>query len=59
MRKIAVYRSLISYLVPELQSFEDTKIKTKNADTKQGYQSKSIKIDQICDVTYIACRFDE
>ena len=29
MRKIAVYRSLISYLVPELQSFEDAKIKAK------------------------------
>ena len=24
------------YLVPELQSFEDTKIKAKTADTKQG-----------------------
>ena len=46
MRKIAVYRSLISYLVPELQSFEDTKIKTKSADTKQGNQWKSIKINQ-------------
>ena len=29
MRKIAVNRSLIPYIVPELQSFEDTKIKTK------------------------------
>ena len=29
MRKIAVYRFLISYLVPELQSFEDTKIVSK------------------------------
>ena len=56
MRKIAVYRSLISYLVPELQSFE---IKAKGANTKQGNQLKLIKIDQICDVTYIACRFDE
>ena len=43
MRKIVVYRSLKSYLVPELQSFEDTKIKAKSADTKQGNQSKSIK----------------
>ena len=59
MGKIAVYRSLISYLVPELQSFEDTKIKAKSADTHQGNQLKSIKIDQICHVTYIACRFDE
>ena len=46
MRKIAVYRSLISYLVPELQSFEDTKIKTKSADTEQGNQLKLIKINQ-------------
>ena len=46
MRKIAVYRSLISYLVPELQSFEDTKIKAKSANTKQENQLKSIKINQ-------------
>ena len=62
MSKISVYRSLISYLVPELQSFEDTKIMAKSADTKQGNQLKLMKIsqiDQICDVTYIACRFDE
>ena len=59
MSKIAVYWSLISYLVPELQSFEDTKITAKSADTKEGNQLKLIKIDQICDVTYIACRFDE
>ena len=38
MSKIAVYRSLTSYLVPELQSFEDTK--------KQGNQVKSIRINQ-------------
>ena len=59
MRKIAVYRSLISYLVPELQSFEGAKIKAKSVDTKQGNQLKLIEIDQICDVTYIACRFDQ
>ena len=46
MRKIAVYRSLISYLVLQLQSFEDTKIKAKSADTKQGNQLKLIKINQ-------------
>ena len=46
MRKIAVYRSLISYLVPELHGFEDTKIKAKSADTKQGNQLKLIKINQ-------------
>ena len=43
MRKIAVYRSLISYLDSELQSFEDTKIKAKSVDTKQGNQLKLIK----------------
>ena len=46
MKKIAVYRSMISYLVPELQSIEDTKIKAKSADTKQGNQLKLIKINQ-------------
>ena len=46
IRKIAVYRSLIPYLVPELQSFEDTEIKAKRADTKQGNQLKLIKINQ-------------
>ena len=46
MRKISVYRSLISYLVPELQSFEDTKINAKSADTKLGNQLKLIKINQ-------------
>ena len=46
MRKIAVYRSLIPYLVPELQGFEDTKIKAKSADTKQGNQLKLSKINQ-------------
>ena len=46
MSKIALDRSLISYLVPELKSFEDTKIKAKSADTKQGNQFKLIKINQ-------------
>ena len=46
MRKIAVYRSLISYLVPELQGFEDTEIKAKRADPKQRNQLKLIKINQ-------------
>ena len=36
MRKTAVYRSLISYLDPELQSFEGAKIKAQSVDTKQG-----------------------
>ena len=46
MSKIAVYLSLISYLVPELQSFEDTKITAKSSGTKQGNQLKLIKINQ-------------
>ena len=46
MRKTAVYRSLIFYLVPELQSFKDTKIKAKSVDTKQGNQLKLIKINK-------------
>ena len=46
MRKIAVYRSFILDLVPELQGFEDTKTKAKSADTKQGNQLKLIKINQ-------------
>ena len=46
MRKIAIYQSLISYLVPELQGFKDTKIQAKNADTKPGNQLKLIKINQ-------------
>ena len=62
IKKIGVYQSLISYLVLELQSFEDTKIKAQvRAPNKQinQNQSESIKLDQICDVTYIACRFYE
>ena len=39
MRNITVYRSLISYLVPELQGFEDTKIKAKSADTNKEINS--------------------
>ena len=46
MRKIAVYLSLISYLVSELQSFEDAKIKAESVDTKQGNQLKLIKINR-------------
>ena len=43
---------IFNYLVPALQSFEDIEIKAKTEDTKQGNQSESIEIDQICDVTY-------
>ena len=59
IRKIAIYRLLTSCLVSKLQSFEDIKIKAKIADTKQWSQLKSIKVDQICDITYNAGRFDE
>ena len=50
VRKISVYRFLISFLVPELLRFKDLKnyqkIGTKNARS----WIKSIKIDKICDV---------
>ena len=50
VRKIAVYRFLISFLVPELLRFKDLKnyqkIGTKNARS----WIKSIKIDKIRDV---------
>ena len=46
-RKIAVYRFLISFLVPELLMFKDLK-----SDQKNGMEVwvKSIKINKICDV---------
>ena len=44
--KIAVYRFLISFLVPELLIFKDLQNGTKNA--RSGI--KSIRIDKICDV---------
>ena len=46
MRNIPIHRSLTSYLVPESKSFEDTKLKAKSADMKQGNQLKLIKINQ-------------
>ena len=46
MKKIAVYRSLISDLISELQSFDDTNIKAKIAYMKQGNQLKLVKINQ-------------
>ena len=42
MRKIAIYQSLISYLVPELQGFKDT----KKCGHEQENQLKFIKINQ-------------
>ena len=44
--KIAVYRFLISFLVPELFMFKDLQNGLKNG--RSG--TKSIKIDKICDV---------
>ena len=46
MRKIAVDRSLISSLVQELQSFEDTKIKAKSGGHETRKSIKLIKINQ-------------
>ena len=34
---------IISYLVPELQSFEDPKMKAKSTDMRYGNQSKLTK----------------
>ena len=41
----------------QFQSYKALKI-LNQSNTKQGSQLKSIKINQICDVTYMACRFD-
>ena len=46
--KIAVYRFLISFLVPELLMFKDLQNGLKNGTKNAGI--KSIKIDKICDV---------
>ena len=43
IRKVAIYRTLISYLVPELQSFKDTKVKVTIVDMKHRNKSKLIK----------------
>ena len=48
IRKIAVYRFLISLLVPELKRFKDEFQIKKWSETL----SKSIKINKICDVMY-------
>ena len=52
VRKIAVYRFLISFLVPELLRFKDLRKDRKNANGTKNARSwiKSIKIDKICDV---------
>ena len=47
--KIAVYRFLISFLVPELM-FKDLQNGLKNGTKNARSGIKSIKIDKICDV---------
>ena len=48
--KIAVYRFLISFLVPELLMFKDLQSGLKNGTKNARSGIKSIKIDKICDV---------
>ena len=50
VRKITVYRFLISFLVPELSRFKDLKNDRKNGTKSARSWIKSIKIDKICDV---------
>ena len=50
VRKIAVYRFLISFLVPELLRFKDLKNYQKVGTKNARCWIKSIKIDKICDV---------
>ena len=50
IRKIDVYRFLISFLVPELSRFKDLKNDRKNGKKNARSWIKSIKIDKICDV---------
>ena len=50
IRKIAVYRFLISFLVLELSRFKDLKNDRKNGTKNARSWIKSIKIDKICDV---------
>ena len=48
--KIAVYRFLILFLVPELLMFKDLQNGLKNGTKNVRSGIKSIKIDKICDV---------
>ena len=48
--KIAIYRFLISFLVPELLMFTDLQNSLKNGMKNARSGIKSIKIDKICDV---------
>ena len=49
-RKIALYRFLISFLVPELLRFKYLKNDRKNGTKHARSWIKSIKIDKMCDV---------
>ena len=49
-RKIALYRFLISFLVPELLRFKDLKTDRKNGTKNARSRITSTKIDKICDV---------
>ena len=49
-RKIAPYRFLLSFLVPELLRFKDLKNDRQNGTKNARSWIKSIKIDKICDV---------
>ena len=49
-RTIALYRFLISFLVPELLRFKDSKNDRKNGTKNARSWIKSIKIDKFCDV---------
>ena len=50
VRKLAVYRFLISFLFPELSRFKDLKNDRKNGMKNARSWLKSIKIGKICDV---------
>ena len=50
VRKIAVYRFLVSFLVPELLRFKDLKNCQKLVRKNARSRIKSIKINKICDV---------
>ena len=52
VRKIAVYRFLISFLVPELSRFKDLKNDRKIGTKNTRFWIESIKIDKICDVIW-------
>ena len=50
--KIAVYRFLISFLVPELLMFKDLWNDIKNGTKNARSWIKSMKINKICDVMW-------